>query len=280
MQTNLFKDNITTYLPGLISLIGDDKDFGWTKINSLFENLLADRKNKATGDTITISTTLFDVIVLAQMKNLSATLLLDLYNSIFSDLSQRLSDKEKKLLQPTIKNILKSQDNRYTEFIGELAVLNNLTITGLYQLHKVERRLPNGKSTDFCLILKSINEEIHVEVYNIHLDPDKVSNQTLEIEKFLINRINKKIDDKSKNLLERDFFVIPIVHGRIESLMTYSHHFVKKKLGLKGVAEPLAFLTFTNPGGNYTHRFGKISGLLYSDEESVTDSNETYIDGV
>lgn len=68
METNYVKENITTYLPGLISLIGNESNFGWTKINTLHESLLAARKEKANGETIFVSTTIFDVVVAAKMK--------------------------------------------------------------------------------------------------------------------------------------------------------------------------------------------------------------------
>lgn len=153
-------------------------------------------------------------------------------------------------------------------------------ITGLYHLHKVERILENGKSTDFCLIETSSNNFKHIEIYSIHLDPEKVSNEDEMIEKFLTQRINKKIADKSKDIPERDFFLIPILHGRIESLLTYGNYFQKKKLNLYGVTEPLSFMTFSNPGGDWTHRFGRVSKLFYSEEVEEYETNASYIDGV
>ena len=280
MDINHVKYNINTYLPGLIKLIGNDNDFGWQKIDSQFTALIDKRIEDSKGESMTIPSTIFDIIIAARKQNPSAILLLNYFNNLFYDLGNRLSEDEKQLVRPTIKNMLKSKDNRYFEFLSELAVLNNLTKTEKYILEKVETRLENGKSIDFLLKEKTSNNLKLIEVYNIHLAPDKVSNENQMIEKFIHHRINNKIADKTKGIVGKDFFVIPVLHGPIQSLMTFSGFFLKNKLKIKGVAEPLAYLTISNVDGSYYHRFGRISAMFYSDEESEDLSEETYIAGI
>ena len=58
---------------------------------------------------------------------------------------------------------------------NELAVLNNLMKSKMYRLEQLEAPLPGSpKTIDFKLRSLKTNASILVEVYNIHIDTDKV----------------------------------------------------------------------------------------------------------
>jgi hypothetical protein len=279
MEINYAKLNTEAYLPGLIKLIGKDHNFGWTKIDSLFNKIIQKRIVESGGETMLIPATIFDIIWHAKKDDPSAKLLLGYFNSLFDDLASHLSDREKQVIKPIITNTLKSSDHRYWDYIGEIAVLNNLIRTDLYIIEKIERKITNGKSIDFCLKEKSTCEFKHVEVVSIHLDPKKVSADSVLIRKFLEGRITQKIENKEKFTEDRNSYLIPVLRGSAKDLQTYSNFFKTNDFKIDRVIEPLAFLTFTSKEGKFVHHFGRISKLFEPNFGLSNENNKNYLDG-
>src|ERR1035437_4903131 len=123
---NNIKNDLLLYLPNPFEIIGTEDDFGWNKIDSLYNKIKQKRIDLYGGQTIDISPTIFDRINAAKENDPIAILRLNIINDIFLDLSSSLNDHEKQLLKSNIKNILKSDNNNWRNFLGEIAVINNI----------------------------------------------------------------------------------------------------------------------------------------------------------
>ena len=271
------KQIIKHFLPSILKIIGDDKNFGWTKINSKFNEVLIDRLNAHAGNYIK-EPTLFDVFLSVQYGNKESILQLNLLENLFSELGNLLDFNQKIILKAIVANLLKSSDYRYIDFVAELATLVNILKTSFYKLEAIEFKLPSSKSIDFKL--KHINsEEIsYVEVFSIHLNSDKVSSNPNEIEKFLTSRITKKIISKE---FPQDFnyFIVPVLWGKHKELLIYSDFFQRTKFKINRVLEPLSFLTFIEMDGNIRHKCGRISEL-FNHQNYLSQSDINYLDGL
>ena len=209
---NNIKNDLLLYLPNLFEIIGTEDDFGWNKIDSLYNKIKQKRIDLYGGQTIDISPTIFDRINAAKENDPIAILQLNIINDIFLDLSSSLNDHEKQLLKSNIKNILKSDNNNWRNFFGEIAVINNILQTNLYELIGIEKR-SNGKPIDFLIKEKYTGEISIVEVVSIHLDTKKVESNIESIKKFITYRINQKFNSKSCEDSKSNFYLIPILWG-------------------------------------------------------------------
>lgn len=280
MQTNPAKNILQIFLPDLIKILGDDRNFGWTKVNSLVNDLVKKRTEIYGSGTIMVNATIFDVMVSAKNGTKQTLLQLDFFNRFFKDLNNLLNDDEKIMIRLTIENVLKSPDNNYMNFVGEIAALTNLMRTGLYRLEKVEYPIDNGKSIDFLLRNITTNERVLAEIVSIRLDESKVVNDKQEMEKFILNRVNQKLSSKGSQNINQKFFLVPIIWGPKNCLKIYSDFFKEYKIDIEYIIEPLAFLSFIDAQGKYLHRFSRISKLYDIDPKSLTKSGKNYIDGI
>lgn len=276
MHKSPSKNIIQIYLPALINLLGDDQKFSWKKIDKLINRIINNRIEKYGNETITVNATIFDVMIAAQKGTKEAIMQLEFLNLLFNDLNQLLNEKEKSLIRSIIENILKSPNNNYINFVGEIGALVNLMSTGLYRLENVEYPLESGKSIDFQLRKIDTNELVLAEIVSIRLDPDKVINDKDEMETFISKRIDQKINSKDNQNTNRKFFLIPIILGPSTCLKIYSDFFKNYKIEVDYVIEPLAFLSFHIDQNEYLHKFSRISKLFDIDSESIDESAKTY----
>jgi hypothetical protein len=277
MSERSAKEIIGQFLPSIMKIIDDDQSFGWIEINSKFNKIVKDR-TKIQSENSTIEPTLFDVIFSAQHGNREPVLQLNLLENLFSEMATLLDTYGKQLIKDNLRNLLKSSDNKYMNFVGEIAALVNILKTSLYKLEAIEFQLPSGKSVDFKIKNISSEEISYVEVFSIHLNSDKVFSDQNEIEIFLTGRINKKILSKefSEDL---NYFIVPILWGKHKDLLIYSDFFQKSRFKINRVIEPLSFLTFIEMDGSILHRFGRISEL-FNCQNYKKNSDLNYLDGL
>ena len=261
----MLSTNISFYLPSLIKIIDETNlDFDWDNIDNLFSKEIKARTERANGETSIIEATLYDLIVEVKKENSQAGRLLDFFNKLWEELSINLTSEEKKLIKPTIRNILTAFDRRYLDFTGEILVLNNLIKSKIYRLEKVEEKLPNKKTIDFKLKCIADGSFKLVEIVNIHLDSSKVNSEENLIKTFLEGRLSKKIAAKKLLLDNVDFFLVPVLWGGWKDIQVYSEYFKKNKMHIQNVIEPVSYLTFTDPNdiSFVMHRFGNVSNLF------------------
>ncbi len=259
---NRVKESIRLYLPAITDIVGDI-DFGWERIDKLFSDELIKRTAKAKGGTIMIVATIYDLIVEVKKQNLEAIRFLSFFQRLLEELSINLTSKEKKIIKKNVRDFLTRFDLKYLDYVGELAVINNLIKSKIYRLENVETKLASGKSIDFKIKKNENGQSYFVEVTNIHLDSNKVENDDEKIETFLNHRLAKKIESKRS---DTNFFLVPVLWGGWQDIKIYSDYFKRNKMHLTNVLEPVAYATFTDPKNEtfYFHRFGNVSNLFES----------------
>jgi len=258
---NRVKENIRFYLPAIKNIVGED--FNWELIDKLFTDELTKRTEKANGGTLVIEATIYDIIIEVKRRNLQAMRFLSFFQRLLEELSINLTIEEQKLIKKNVRDFLTRFNLKYLDYVGELAVINNLVKSKIYRLENVEAKLTNEKSIDFK-IRKVEDGKLHlVEVVNIHLDSSKVESDDEKIRKFLNHRLRNKIESKKSEI---NFFLVPVLWGGWQDIKVYSEYFKKNKMHLTNVLEPVAFATFTDPKNEifYFHRFGNVSNLFES----------------
>jgi hypothetical protein len=268
---NLVKVNIELYLPALVKLIDFD-DFPWNKIDKAFSAKWEQRTIESKGEKMLIEASVYDIIIEAKKNNRQAIGLLDFLNKLFEDLADILTPSEKMLVRSNAKSMLKAFDSKYLNFVGEMGVLNNLIKSGAYRLNGIEYKLPNGKSVDFKLTKTVKNEEILVEIVNLHLDADRVEDDPMAIKKFLAHKLSTKMADKKQNLTnDVVLYLIPVLWGGWKEIKIYSDFFKNNQFNIPDTLEPIAYLQY-NDGINYfEHHFKTVSHLF--EREIKTDEN-------
>jgi hypothetical protein len=261
-ETNYAKENVAIFLPALVHFT-DHPDFPWKRIDALFNQKIEERKEEAQEETIQIKATVFDFIIAAKKGDRTARGLLLYLNRLFHDLSQLLTVAQRKMAFTNIKNLLTRLDWRFYDYVGEIGILYNLLSTNNYRLLRVEEALGNGKTLDFTVQDITSSTVRLVEVYNIHLDSEKVEEDPNAIRAFLTKRLTEKIADKQKNQDSPvEFTLVPVIWGAVKSLRVYSQYFQEHQLDLPNVHEPFAWLQFSNDSNYYAHRFSRLSNLF------------------
>jgi hypothetical protein len=270
---NYAKRNLSVYLPSLIS-ITENLDMNWNHINNLVNEKHEDRKaelKENNQETMQVSGNVYDIIVEAMKGNPQANRYLDFMVCVFHDLYLILKDEDKIKIKPTIENFLINLDYKYLNFLGEMAVLNNLLKSKIYTLNSIEVALenkPDSKTIDFGLTKVEDRSLVFVEIVNIHPDEERIENDDEKIRTFLYGRFVNKINDKKKKLVDKskaNFFLVPVIWGNTETLKIYSDYFKRNKIEIDKVTEPVVYSTFVNEStGYYEHRFANISNLFKS----------------
>jgi hypothetical protein len=267
---NRVRENIRLYLPAIINIVGEE-DFDWEQIDELFSAELVKRgaEFNVDGEPLLIQATIYDIIIEVKKGNLQAMRLLSFFQRLLEELSINLTIGERKLIRKNIRDFLLRFNLKYLDYVGELAVINNLVKSKLYRLENVEEKLPSKKSIDFKI--KRVEDgKVHlVEVVNIHLVSGKIECDERKIRKFLDYRLSKKIASKNS---AADFFLVPVLWGCWQDIKVYSEYFKKNEMHLLNVLEPVAYATFSDPNDKTYcfHRFGNVSSLFES-LRTVTD---------
>jgi hypothetical protein len=259
---NFVKTNLEIYLPALVDLI-DFSDFPWDKIDRLFSEKLKQRTKESKGETIRVEACVYDIIVGAIEGNKMAIGLLDFLNKLFEDLTDTLTQPEKVLVRSNAKSMLKAFDAKYRNFVGEMAVLNNIIKSGDRRLSGIEYKLPNGKSIDFKIVQTAKNEQLLIEIVNIHLDADRVENNAIAIKKFLTNKLSAKMADKKLGL-DDDIviYLVPVLWGGWKEIKVYSDFYKNNQISIENVKEPFALLQYNDRVNYYVHHFKAVSHLF------------------
>jgi hypothetical protein len=271
-EINYTKENIKSSIPALFAFT-DYPNFPWKKIDDLFAAKLEQRSILANGNTITVETTIFDIIIAAKKKDESAIGFVCYINKLFRDLSLLLTEEEKLLVHRNVKSMLTTLDTRFYNYVGEIGILYNLLSTGHYRLLRIEEELPNRKNIDFTLQNTRTSTPVLVEVLNIRLDGNRVDPDPEAIKKFLTTRCETKIADKNKHLTEPiDFSLVPVLWGASADVKVYSEFFQNHQLTIKETSEPFAWMQFVYGNNEYGHNFTRVS-KVFIDPRQPSDTS-------
>ncbi len=265
------KDNLRQYLPSIFLLLNEN-NIDWKNItikyqkelNSRFLKLNDAKKNGK--ETIQIEACLFDIITRVAVSDISFFNLLKFFDDLFINLAAKTTEAEKKLLRTTIYNLLINTDTKYLNFIGELAVLNNLKNTG-FELLQTEQPLTSSKeSTKIDFTVKQNNKILLVEVYNIHL-PEAINLDYNEIERRLIQKITDKLEKKQKKS-DKIFYLVPVLWGEYEAIKLVNNYYIKSKREFNNTMYPSAYVSFNCKDGKKSIvKFGTIDKLILAENE-------------
>lgn len=122
-------------------------------------------------------------------------------------------------------------------------------------LEKIEEKIPNGKEVDFKFSSETGFEL--VEVSNIHLDYEKINDET-DLERFIEIRSRAKLNDKytgiSDELLHK-VNLTQVLWGKIINLETCFSYFLKER-PYKGLLSPLMIVAqLADSYNNPTYQF-------------------------
>lgn len=257
---NKLKENIEFYLPSLIEIV-NSTNLDWEIIDKLFSKEIKNRKVKANGEILLVQATIYDIIVEVKKGNLQALRLLSFFQRLLEELSNNLSFEEQKMIKKNIRDFLISFNQSYLNYVGELAVINNIIKSKKYSLEKVETELVSKSRIDFTIRNLDDGKLLLVEVVNIHLNSDKVESDEEKIRKFLDYRLSSKIESKKSTT---SFFLVPVLWGDWKDIKIYSEYFKRNKMHLENVLEPVSYVTFidTENENYYRHHFGNVSNLF------------------
>lgn len=263
---NYLKLNLSFYLPALMEYT-TDIDIDWDSIDKRLKNEYDKRiteLEKENKESIKVQATIYDIIIEAKKDNKQAIRYLHFMNSLFSELTLNTDATERKILKKNIENFLNQMNMDYVNYLGEIAVINNLLAQKTYKLEGIEEPISNGKNIDFKLRKTSDNTIVLLEIESIHLDDDRVEDDEEKIRTFITGRFMRKINKKKRNLTHNlNLYFVFVMWGGWRSLKIYSDYFKKNKTNIENVHEPVAYLLFSNDDtGFFVNRFGKVSNLF------------------
>ncbi|HTB06640.1 MAG TPA: hypothetical protein VK806_06755 [Bacteroidia bacterium] len=259
---NLARENLTKYLPSLIT-IENELSLNWKKIDQLYSEEIEKRvKLLEDKESIPVSPAIFDAIIESEKGNLVAIGYLDFADKLFQELAMHFTKSEISLLKDNVRNFLTRLDSRHIEYLGEIMVVNQIKKNMKCTLISTEARLNKGKSIDFKLRLNDQNSYILLEVYNIHLGHGRVESSDEKLKSFLDTRLKGKISSKKAISSEEIFILAPVFWGEDEDIDIYSEYFKRNRMHIKNVLEPAAYAGYRDKNtGRPIHFFGTISTL-------------------
>lgn len=258
------KGRIQQYIPALIELLGNET-ISWGRITNQFKKIFESRKQKyiANNNYLEIEASLYDIIIATINGNKQAEILFIFFNRLIEELIQFVPREHIGKLKKTVYDLLTNFDKNYLNFIGELAILNNLLKSGNYFLEDIEYPLGNGNSIDFKFYNISSAKSVLIEVVNIHPKQD-LPDSFHDINAFLSKRINDKVLNKKKNLnVSIEFILTPVIWAPIKDLYRI-YNFLKagEHLSIMSSIEPSAYACFHDENGRVNYKFGRVSTLF------------------
>jgi len=252
------------YIPSLLQLI--EGDIRWTSLKKILDkrfNEYTERYNN--GERFELRMTLYSLCVSAAKGNIEHIQFLSFIDNVFKSLATCLNSSEKGFIKTNIANLLEYEDG-FLNYLGELCVLNCLMTSGLYRLDKTEHRLEKGtKGIDFKLSNSKTNESFLIEVVNIELREDKMTEFDL-IQKFLTGKLQDKLEDTGKSGITK-YTLVPVIWGgrdNVNNILKVKDFYEKTNFTLDRVQTPRVYMQL-KAGDKTLNRFGSILKCLNAD---------------
>ena len=259
------KNRLNEYIPALFELI-PEKGFDWKKIERVFNKkyIELNKRFETEGEPFQIKASFYGIITQAIQGNVLALRIFDFVNKLFEELADNLNENERLLIKDNVFHVLVSQDEKYLNYIGELAALNKVIKTGNYRLLNVEQKLdadnPNSSNIDFTLFDEQAKSEHRVEIVNVHLDETNTLSEA-NIERLLDQKLRNKVLKKAKGS-KSSFLLVPIIWGSHEFIRKILAYYEDTDFSLANVSIPCCFVPFSDSEGNMVARFGTIDTIF------------------
>ncbi|AMR33447.1 hypothetical protein A0256_19500 [Mucilaginibacter sp. PAMC 26640] len=141
-------------MSGLLGLLGTN-NISWVTINKNFSKNLEKVKSDLalSQNSIYREATFYSVLISEHYNTGEGAGMFDWYSTLFQSLSSVLTSTEKALIHHSIYNLLIEPDKNYLNFIGELAVLNEIKKQPGCNLINVEEKIQdeNNCTADFLI---------------------------------------------------------------------------------------------------------------------------------
>lgn len=257
------KQSLSRYLPVLFEFL-DIQDFEprqWDKLNSNFHERYLERREqyRSKGNYLQVSANIYDIITEKLKDNLDGIKYLEFITKTLEELSDNLSDLEKKAINKTLYDFLISYDYRFRNYLGELLVLNSIIKSNSFILEKVESRIVNNQTADFLFSRKDGNGHHLIEVVSIHINS---SHTMLDdyLPKIFKTKISKKTAGETRYA---KFILVPVIWGApVDLLRVLDAWESMDKTELQEVYEPVSYICLTSPEHQVFYKFGTLSTLL------------------
>ena len=259
------KNRLRQYIPSLFEILNDDR-ISWKDISNKFQKTYDARLalyNK--NGSLRVTASFYDVITERQNGTTGAIHLLDYFDKLFREISDRLDNIQKQQLKSTVYNLLTSVGSDYLHYIGELllAILNQLIKSEHYIFRQTEFNLGNGNSADFYFNEMKTVKEVLIEVLNIVLKQE-IKDDDRQIRDFLDYRFKQKINRKTKGRTDlRSFQLMPVIWGPSKDLRRLAEFYKNgNTVDIINCTSASAYSTFLVDDGSYFHRFGSLASLF------------------
>ncbi|EHQ27543.1 hypothetical protein [Mucilaginibacter paludis] len=247
-------------MPGLLDLLGT-QNISWKTINKNFGKKLQRIKDELTltQKPIFKEATFYSVLMSKHYKTGEGDGMFDWYSTLFQSLSSNLNPVEKALIHHSIYNLLIEPDKNYLNFIGELAVLNEIKKQEGYDLINIEEQIQkeNNTTADFLILRKHDDTNILVEVVNLHFQEIDIDDHE-RIRRLIESKLNNKIKMKFINPLY-EYFLQPVIWVKGENDVEQLFNLYDKSgLPIKNVLAPFTYFSYWETSGKYEHHFDRI----------------------
>lgn len=264
------KGILKSYIPSLFELLGNN-ELDWKVIEKRFEAKFTEleKRFEDTGNKpVMVKASFYFIIAAAVRGEKSAFFILDFINKLFQELTDNLTDLERKLIKKNIFDLLVSMDEKYLNYLGELSILNQIIKSGNFRLLDVEEPLglkSEGSSIDFKLLNTKSQKETLLEIVNVHLTKDNTKN-SYQIQRLLEQKLREKyIKTAKKSNIE--FQLASILWGSHEWIRKIIEYYKNENVSLKNIFIPSCFIPFTDSQGNPVYKFGSIETILKSGQD-------------
>jgi hypothetical protein len=190
-------------MSGLLDLLGTN-NISWVTINKNFSRNLEKVKSDLalSQNSIYREATFYSVLISEHYNTGEGAGMFDWYRTLFQSLSSILTPAEKALTNHSIYNLLIEPDKNYLNFIGELAVLNEIKKQPGCNLINVEEKIQNenNSTADFLILNEYDNAQILVEVVNLHFQKIDI-NDPERIKRLIVSKLSHKMKMKYLNPL-------------------------------------------------------------------------------
>ena len=210
------REYILKYCPSLL-LLANLSEVEWEKINARFiERVKHINTTVETNDSITVATTIYEVILRAETGDKPEIAFLAFIEYLCKQILLTVDKIHHPRLRKSAINIVSNFDlerSFYLDPIGEFAALINITQSPSIQLREVELSLPSGKRADFEVFIAKSQKILQIEVLNIHFVDGKIKSEG-DLQTFLSKRIEDKLMSKIGTLTineeNKNFALLPV----------------------------------------------------------------------
>lgn len=258
------KPVLELYLPSLLDLLGNQQ-ISWSSINELVQRHLDTIRSEIsrTKTGVWRDATFYSVLINHHFGDKSASGMFSFYNETFKSLKNNIPADDRLVLHRMVTKVLSNLNKGYVNFIGELACLNKLMLSGNYILINIEEKINSSQGTSADIFLKQKNDstEILIDVVNLHLE-DRHFATLDDMDRHIRSKILKKVSDKNINP-NRPVYIQPVLWTESLEQLTQAYDLYKSNdMEISSSFIPYTYATWRHSDGSFEHRFETVSSIL------------------